>query len=235
VSGGHDGLIIAARSFLQDRSMSEVTAVPIRPLQRGTLIKLWLAIILLCLAGAALAWVGTRSQQEIILPSGAHYRVLAEGHGAAMTSADVAALRYKLHVDRLDAPVIQDSDESGQPFVTSVQEVFPGFADALVHMKAGGRYLLWLPPGTHVAGNAPPGAPFTPQSTLVFEINMLQIAAGMASQRQMQMMQQMMQQQQQGAGGAGAPPGAPPAGAGSEGGAAAPPAGNSSAGSSGRR
>jgi FKBP-type peptidyl-prolyl cis-trans isomerase FkpA len=208
--------------------MSEVTAVPIRPLQRGTLIKLWLAIILLCLAGAALAWVGTRSQQEIILPSGARYRVVAEGHGPAMTPADVAALRYKLHVDRLDAPVIQDSDESGQPFVTSVQEVFPGFADALVHMKAGGRYLLWLPPGTHVAGTAPPGAPFTPQNTLVFEINMLQIAAGMASQRQMQMMQQMMQQQQQGASGAGAPPGA-----GGEG--AAPPAGNSSAGSSGRR
>ena len=213
--------------------MSEVTAVPIRPVRKGTLLKLWLGLIVLCLAAAGLAWIGTRPLQEIALPSGARYRVIRQGHGAPMTQADVAGLRYKLHVGSVEAPVIQDSDESGQPFVTSVQEVFPGFADALVHMRAGGRYLLWLPPGTHIAGNAPPGAPFTPANTLVFEISMLQIAAGMANQRQMQMMQQMQQmqqQQQQGAGGAGAPPGAEGGAGGARG---APPAGNS-AGSQGR-
>jgi FKBP-type peptidyl-prolyl cis-trans isomerase FkpA len=208
--------------------MSEVTAVPIRPVRRGTLIKLWLGLLILCLAAAGLAWLGTRSLQTITLPSGARYRVLSEGHGPAMTAADVGVLKYKLHVNSVDAPVIQDSEESGQPFVTSVQEVFPGFADALVHMRAGGHYLLWLPPGTHVSGNPPPGAPFTPRDTLVFELEMLQVAQGMAAQRQMMMMQQMMQQQQQGAAGAGAPPGA-----GTEGGGGAPPAGNS-AGSAGR-
>ena len=201
--------------------MPEVTAVPIRPVRKGSLVKLWLGLFVLALAAAALAWAGTRPLQVQILPSGARYRVLAEGHGPAMTPADVAALHYKLHVNSERAPVIQDSEESGQPFVTSVQEVFVGFADALVHMRAGGRYLLWLPPGTHVTGTAPPGAPFRSSDTLVFEIEMLQIAPGMAAQRQMQMMQQMMQQQQQQGGGAGAPPGN---------GSEAPPAGNSSAG-----
>jgi len=204
----------------------EVTAVPIRPVRKGSLVKLWLGLLVLALAAAALAWAGTRPLQVQTLPSGARYRVLAEGHGPAMTSADVAALHYKLHVNSERAPVIQDSEEGGQPFVTSVQEVFVGFADALVHMRAGGRYLLWLPPGTHVTGTAPPGAPFRSTDTLVFEIEMLQIAPGMAAQRQMQMMQQMMQQQQQQQGGAG---GAPP-GNSSE----AAPAGNSSAGE-GRR
>ena len=206
--------------------MSEVTAVPIRPIRKGTLLKLRLGLILLALAAAGLAWIGTRPLQVQTLPSGARYRVLAEGHGVAMTAADVAALHYQLHVNSESAPVIQDSEESGQPFVTSVQEVFPGFADALVHMRAGGRYLLWLPPGTHVAGGTPPpGAPFTPRDTLVFEIEMLQIAPGMAAQRQMQMMQQLMQQQQQ-QGGAGAPPGNS---------SEAAPAGNSSAGAERRR
>ena len=208
--------------------MPEVTAVPIRPIRKGSLIKLWLGLLVLALAAAALAWAGTRPLQVQTLPSGARYRVLAEGHGPAMTPADVAALHYKLHVNSERAPVIQDSEENGQPFVTSVQEVFPGFADALTHMRAGGRYLLWLPSGTHIpAGTPPPGAPFTPRDTLVFEIEMLQIAPGMAAQRQMQMMQQMMQMQQQQQGGAGG--GAPP-GNSSE---AAPP-GNSSAGE-GRR
>jgi FKBP-type peptidyl-prolyl cis-trans isomerase FkpA len=209
----------------------EVTAVPIRPVRKGSLVKLWLGLLILALAAAGLAWAGTRPLQVQILPSGARYRVLAEGHGPAMTPADVAALNYKLHVNSERAPVIQNSEEQGQPFVTSVQEVFVGFADALVHMRAGGRYLLWLPPGTHVTGTAPPGAPFRPTDTLVFEIDMLQIAPGMAAQRQMQMMQQMMQMQQQ-QGGAGAAPGAgAPAGNSSE----AAPTGNSSAGSGGGR
>jgi len=198
----------------------EVTAVPIRPVRKGSLIKLWLGLLVLALAAAALAWAGTRPLQVQTLPSGARYRVLAEGHGPAMTPADVAALHYKLHVNSERAPVIQNSEESGQPFVTSVQEVFPGFADALTHMRAGGRYLLWLPPGTHVPASAPPpGAPFTPRDTLVFEIEMLQIAPGMAAQRQMQMMQQMMQmqqQQQQGGAGAGNSSEAAPAGNSSE-------------------
>jgi len=186
--------------------MAEVTAAPIPPVRKGTLVKLWLGLIILCLAAAGLAWVGTRPLQEIALPSGAHYRVIREGHGAPMTQQDVAGLRYKLHVGSVDAPIIQDSDENGgQLFATSVQEVFPGFGDALTHMREGGRYILHLPPGTHVTGNPPPGAPFGPRDTLVFELEMVQIARGMAMQRQqmmMQQMQQMMQQQQQQQGGA---------------------------------
>ena len=61
--------------------MSEVTAVPIRPLARGTLLKLWAGLAILCLGGAGLAWIGTRDQQVIDLPSGAHYRMLSEGTG----------------------------------------------------------------------------------------------------------------------------------------------------------
>jgi len=195
--------------------MSQVTAVPIRPLARGTLLKLWLAIILLCLAGAALAWVGTRAQQVQTLTSGAQLRTLGAGNGPKITTADAFALRYKLHVGSVDAPVIQDSDETGGPFVATTSDVYPGFADALQQMQAGGRYLLWLPPGTHQTGPIPAGAPFQATDTLVFEIQVLQIGAGQASALQMQRMQQMMMQQQQqggagGSGGAGAPP--PPAG-----------------------
>lgn len=196
-----------------------VTAVPIRPIARGSVLKLWIALALLMVASAAVAWIGTAPYQTITLPSGVRYRTIDAGHGPAMTSADVIALRYKLHVNSVESPVIQDSEESGQPFVTTTSEVFPGFAEALQRMRAGGTYLLWLPPGTHVAGPPPPGAPFSPQDTLVFELSVLQIAPGMAQQRQMQMMQQMMQ--------GGAPGGAPADathGGGPEGGPGAPPA-----------
>jgi FKBP-type peptidyl-prolyl cis-trans isomerase FkpA len=202
--------------------MSEVTAVPIRPLPRGTLIKLWLVILILCAAGAGLAWVGTAAFQPVSLSGGAMLRTLERGHGEKITPADAIALRYKLHVNTLEAPVIQDSDESGRPFLATTADVYPGFAEGLQQMQPGGRYILTLPPGTHQTGQVPPGAPFRVSDTLVFEIQVLQVAAGQASALQMQRMQEMMMQQQmQGQGAPGAPGGAP----GAEGGGGAPPSG----------
>ena len=207
-----------------------VTAVPIRPLSRGSVLKLWLGLLFLVLAAAALAWFGTRSQQRETLPSGVQIQVLEEGEGNPVTPADLVALRYRL--TKTDGTLIQDSDQTGQPFVTSTEGLFPGFSEALQQMRAGGRYRIWLPPGQHVQEQLPPTAPFTRDDTLVFAIEVLQIAPGMAA------MQQMMGNPG-GPGGAapggapGAPPPSAPGGASPEGGPAAreplaePPAGNS--------
>ena len=100
-----------------------------------------------------------------------------------MTPADLVALRYQL--PKTDGTLIQDSDETGQPFVTGTEGLFPGFSEGLQRMQQGGRYRLWLPPGQHVQGPLPPGAPFTAEDTLVFDIEVLQIAPGMAAMQQM--------------------------------------------------
>jgi FKBP-type peptidyl-prolyl cis-trans isomerase FkpA len=179
--------------------MSTVTAVPLQPLPKGSVVKLWIGVVLLCLAAGALAWYGTRGQQLVDLPSGARMRVLGEGTGPTMTDADVMLLSYRLHVNDLAAPVLQDSEQvgGGQPFPATTSQVYPGFADALRHMKAGGRYIIWLPPGTHVSGPIPPGAGFTARDTLVFEIRTGQLAAGMAQELQRQQMMQLQQQMQE--------------------------------------
>jgi len=179
--------------------MSEVTAVPIRPIARGSMVKLWLGLLLLCLAGAALAWVGTAGQQVIELEHGVRMRVISEGHGPLMTDQDVMLVTYRLHVGDLSAPVLQDSETvgQGQPFPATTSQVYPGFADGLRHMRAGGRYILWLPPGTHVTGPVPPAAGFTEHDTLVFELHTLQLGAGLAQELQQQQMMQMQQQMQQ--------------------------------------
>ena len=179
-----------------------VTAVPIRPIRKGSVLKLWLGIAALSLAGAGLAWVGTSALQVTTTASGLRYRVIEEGSGPTVTPADLVALRYKLR--KADGTLIQDSEQTGQPFVTGTEGLFPGFSEGLQLMQAGGRYRLWIPPGLHVTGPMPPGAPFTPEDTLVFDVEVLQIAPGMAA------MQQLM-----------GPPGAPPGGAP---GAGAPPA-----------
>ncbi len=181
-----------------------VTAVPIRPIARFSVLKLWIGLALLALAAGALAWFGTSGQQIVTTESGLRYRVIAPGTGPTVTPADLAALRYRLTKE--DGTLIQDSDQTGQPFVTGTEGLFPGFSEGLQLMRQGGRYVLWLPPGLHIQGNMPPGAPFTAEDTLVFEVELLQIAPGMAA------MQQMM-----------GPPGAPPGGAGPEGEMGPPP------------
>ncbi|MGZ8282673.1 MAG: FKBP-type peptidyl-prolyl cis-trans isomerase [Allosphingosinicella sp.] len=192
-----------------------VTAVPIRPLARGSVLKLWIGLIVLALAAAGLAWVGTSSQQVVTTASGLRYRVIEEGTGPTVTPADLVALRYKLRKE--DGTLIQDSDQTGQPFVTGTEGLFPGFSEGLQLMQQGGRYMLWLKPGLHVQQPLPPGAPFAADDTLVFEVEVLQIAPGMAA------MQQMMGPP--GAGGA-PPEGMSPHGAeGPEGVPSAPPAG----------
>jgi FKBP-type peptidyl-prolyl cis-trans isomerase FkpA len=189
-----------------------VTAVPLHPIAKGSVAKLWIGLLVLALIAGAAAWFGTAGLQTITLSSGVKIRTIRQGSGEKVGPNDVIALNYRLHVNKETAPVIQDSRETGQPFVTTTQGVYPGFAEGLQQMRPGGSYILWLPPGTAEQGPPPPGAPFTARDTLVFEIDLLQVERGMAQRfLQMQQMQrlQQMQQMEHGGGAAGAGGGAP--------------------------
>jgi FKBP-type peptidyl-prolyl cis-trans isomerase FkpA len=189
-----------------------VTAVPLRPIRKGSVAKLWIGLLLLAALAAAFAWWGTSAFQTVRTSSGVGIRTLRAGSGATITPEDVVALHYKLHARSLESPVIQDSRETGQAFVTTTAGVYPGFAEGLQHMRPGGSYILTLPPGTHEQGPIPPQAPFTAKDALVFEIDVLQVDAGagprfMEMQRMQQLQQlQQMQQMQSGAAGGTPPP-----------------------------
>jgi len=188
--------------------MSAVTAVPIRPLARGSVLKLWLALIVLVVAGAAIAWVGTAPLQIVTTKTGVRFQTIRSGTGPTIMPADLVAMRYRL--TKLDGTQIENSDDMGQPFVASTDRVFPGFGEAMGMMQQGGRYRIWLPPGQHAQGPLPPGTPFSDQDTLVFDVTVLQVAEGMAAA------QRMMGPQGGQPGGAppeGLPPGALPPGA----------------------
>jgi hypothetical protein len=46
----------ARRAATQDRSMTEITRVPIKPVAKGSLTKLWIGVALAMLVGGGLAW-----------------------------------------------------------------------------------------------------------------------------------------------------------------------------------
>lgn len=197
--------------------MSAATEVPIRPLPRGSLVKLWLALIVLALAAAALAWWGTAAVQRTTTTSGLQYQVIDAGEGDTITAADMVRLHY---IGRLENGQMFDSSLGGPPAEMGTTGVIPGFGEALQLMRKGGRYRIWIPPslGYAALGPVPPQAPFDADDTLVFDIQIVDVARGAAAIQQQQQMQQLQQMlQQQGGGGnssAGAPDGS---------GAAAPP------------
>jgi FKBP-type peptidyl-prolyl cis-trans isomerase FkpA len=195
-----------------------VTAVPLRPIKQGSVLKLWIGLALLVALAAVLAWVGTASFRPMKLASGASIVAVRPGVGPRLTKDDVALLHYKLHVGSLTGPVKEDSHERGQPvpLIPDPKAVYAGVAEGLLKMRPGGSYVLTLPPGTHIKADQP-GAPFTTRDTLVFEVDLVRVEKGQAQaflqMQQMQMLQRMQQMQQmqqsQGGGteGGGAPTG----------------------------
>jgi FKBP-type peptidyl-prolyl cis-trans isomerase FkpA len=189
--------------------MSAVTAVPLQPLPKGALTKLWIAILVLVLAGAGLAWWGTKGMQRATTSSGVQVRVVEAGTGEPVTRADLFALRLQVRVGGPSGQLLSDPNQS-QPAVASMDTLPPGLAEGLAEMRERGHYQLWVPQRLAMPGGPPPGLPIGPDDKLYFDVEVLQIERGMAA------LQQLMQQQ--GAAGGGQPggmaapgPGAPPA------------------------
>jgi FKBP-type peptidyl-prolyl cis-trans isomerase FkpA len=187
--------------------MTEVTRVPIQPIAKGSLTKLWLGVILAVLAGAGLAWAA--------VPAGVEVKALTEGTGPSPAATDVVLINY---TGKLADGTVFDE---GQAVPLQLDQMIPGFSEGVVKMKKGGKYELTIPSdkgyGAEDKRNPQTGEVVIPGgSDLVFEIELLEFMSAEDYQMRMQMMQQMMQQQQQqggapeGAGG-GAPVEAPQA------------------------
>ena len=158
-----------------------------RPAHRGRAVALWLGFLLIIAAGIGLAWIGAGSLRPEVTSSGLEFRTVKAGKGEPIGRADAAVLDYMLTSD--DGTVIDSSESHNGPQPFTMDQVFPGFAEAMTRMREGGEYRFTMPP--HLAwgtGPTPPG--FPPGSSLTFDVRVRKIARGGAA---------LMQQQQQGA------------------------------------
>jgi hypothetical protein len=186
--------------------MSTVTAVPLRPVKRSYIIYLWIGIALACIAAFALARQGddfmarnARARGVVTTASGLQYKILTPGQpGAAKpTDTDVALINYEGKL--LNGTTF---DKSQQPSPMPVAGVVPGFSEALKLMPKGAKYRVWIKPSLGYGAEAK--GPIPANSTLAFDIELLDFLPE-AVVRQLQQQQQMM--------GQGMPGGAMPGGA----------------------
>ena len=160
-----------------------------RPAKSGRTVALWLAFLLIIAAGLGLAWIGAGSLRPVVTSSGLQFRTIKPGKGEPIGRADAALLDYILTAD--DGSVLDSSESHGgaQPF--AMDQVFPGFAEAMAKMQEGGEYRFTMPQRL-AFGSSPPPPNFPKNSALTFEVRVRKIARGGAA-----MMQQMQSQQQQ--------------------------------------
>jgi hypothetical protein len=160
-----------------------------RPANGGRAVALWLAFLLIIGAGIGLAWLGAGSLRPIVTESGLQFRTLKSGKGEPITRSDAALLDYILTGD--DGTVIDSSESHNGPQPFTMDQVFPGFAEAMARMQEGGEYRFTMPQRLAFgASQAPPGFPKT--NSLTFEVRVRKVVRGGA-----QLMQQMQAQQQQ--------------------------------------
>jgi len=165
-----------------------------RPDRSGRTIALWIGFLILIAAGIGLAWIGAGSLRPTVTQSGLEFRTLKAGSGEPIAHADAALMDYILTAD--DGTVLDSSENHGgaQPF--AMDEVFPGFAEAMTKMQEGGEYRFSMPQKLAFGDSpAPPG--FPKNSKLNFEVRVRKVVRGGAALLQQQQLQQQQQQQQQ--------------------------------------
>lgn len=183
--------------------MSEITAVPIRPVKKGAITRLWIGVGAASVAALGLAWAGTNSVTATgacstrdfkgakveTTPSGLMMQTVKPGAGASPTDADITLVNYKGSLR--DGKVFDQNERTPLP----VAGMIPGFTEALKKMQLGGEYRICIPPALGYGDKAQ--GPIPANSVLMFDVTLLDFRS-QAEVQAMQMQMQQMQAQQQG-------------------------------------
>lgn len=104
--------------------------------------------------------------------SGLQYIVEKEGNGAKPSASDEVKVHYKGTL--LTGEEFDSSYSRNEPAQFPVGGVIKGWSEALQLMKVGGKYKLFVPP--ELAYGDKSGGKIPPNSLLVFEVELLEVA-----------------------------------------------------------
>lgn len=108
----------------------------------------------------------------VTLPSGLQYEILKEGEGDKPKAKSTVKCHY--HGTTITGKVFDSSVKRGTPAAFPLNKVISGWTEALQLMPVGSKWILYLPP--HLAyGNQEISKEIGPNSTLIFEVELLEI------------------------------------------------------------
>jgi FKBP-type peptidyl-prolyl cis-trans isomerase FklB len=106
------------------------------------------------------------------LPSGLQYEVIAEGSGAKPGPTSKVTCHY--HGTLIDGTVFDSSVKRGQPATFPLNMVIKGWTEGLQLMSVGSKWRFFIHPDLGY-GNRQVSAEIGPNSTLIFEVELIAV------------------------------------------------------------
>ncbi|MCP3852336.1 MAG: FKBP-type peptidyl-prolyl cis-trans isomerase [Gammaproteobacteria bacterium] len=114
-----------------------------------------------------------KSKEGVVtLKSGLQYKVLTSGTGATPKATDTVSTHYRGTL--IDGTEFDSSYSRNEPTSFPVNRVIPGWTEALQLMKEGDKWQLFIPSDL-AYGSQAVGSVIKPNSTLIFEIELLKV------------------------------------------------------------
>jgi FKBP-type peptidyl-prolyl cis-trans isomerase FklB len=107
----------------------------------------------------------------ITLPSGLQYQVLTPGTGEHPADSSTVKVHYEGSL--IDGTVFDSSIKRGQPVELALNRVIKGWSEGVLQMAVGAKYKLFVP--AELGYGAQQVGPIPPNSTLIFEVQLLEI------------------------------------------------------------
>lgn len=109
----------------------------------------------------------------VMLPSGLQYEILTGTDGDRPHAASAVTCHYEGRL--LNGTIFDSSLKRNQPATFPLNRVIAGWTEGLQLMSEGSKYRFFIPP--HLAyGDRQVGSDIPPNSTLVFEVELLKIS-----------------------------------------------------------
>jgi len=122
--------------------------------------------------GEAFLAENKKKEGVVARPSGLQYKILKEGTGNTPKATDKVKVNYKGTL--IDGREFDSSYKQQKPVVFQVNKVISGWTEALQMMKVGSQWEVFIPANL-AYGNRGAGQMIGPNSTLIFEVELISI------------------------------------------------------------
>lgn len=108
-----------------------------------------------------------------VTESGLQYKVVSQGNGPK-PAGPTAKVKVHYTGKLLNGDVFDSSVERGEPAEFALNQVIKGWTEGLQLMNVGSKYIFWIPSDL-AYGERQAGPKIAPNSTLMFEVELLEI------------------------------------------------------------